>query len=350
MIDPWELLLHHSYSGKPGVIFDQSPGRTNHGTPINLSDSDFLRDGADSGSGAIAFHPGSSVRVTPAKRWTPLPAIRCEIVCSCDGSGANAGTLINADSCFALSINKGGTPLFGYNNASGGFGGFVPHAPKIPLNQWFTLGVTYDGWSRSAFTLDGVEVDTFDTADTGPLRSTSHISIGNSIDGSRAWTGRIDDVKVWRLNPHRVDNAFTNRPVDPGLQDCWGRWNKALGKALRDDPECAEHVRDLINAAIASLIQRAAASSPTTESTWQAAVTDYQQRWLTGDLHGLQATLADVIAAIGGDLQLKSDPALAALGTDPCMQKIASKLPKLDCDPQFIDLLRNTAKQIEVLP
>ena len=40
---------------------------------MNLSEGDFLRDGATSGSGAIAFRPDSAVKVAPARPVPPEP-------------------------------------------------------------------------------------------------------------------------------------------------------------------------------------------------------------------------------------------------------------------------------------
>ena len=347
MIDPWELLLHHSYTGKPGVIFDQSPGRKSHGTPVNLSAGDFQGDGAEAGSGAIAFHPNSVVKVVSDQRWTHLSALRCEVVCICDADSSGGGMLVSGES-FGFGINPlHSTPTFSHGNTSGG-GALVPQAVHIPFGRWFTFGITYNGLAHSEFTIDGEVVSRHNTIDEGPLNPTRKFWIGNSERNTEPWTGRIDDVKVWRYSPHWVDNAFTNRPVDSSIQDCWKRWTKALSDAFKDDPECAAHVRDLIDAAVTSLIRHASATS--TEATWQAAIVDYQQRWPSGDFHQLQAIMADVVAAIGGDLQLTTDPALLALANDPCLQKIAGRLPKLDCNPGFIDLVRNTAEQIELLP
>ena len=55
MADPWELVLHHTYAGTPGVILDHSPSRRSHGQPVNLTEADFLTDGVRPGSGAVRF-------------------------------------------------------------------------------------------------------------------------------------------------------------------------------------------------------------------------------------------------------------------------------------------------------
>ena len=73
MAEAWELVLHHTYAGTPGVIFDHSPSRRSHGQPVNLIDADFLTDGATTGSGAINFHSGTSmIRVPSSASWRPL--------------------------------------------------------------------------------------------------------------------------------------------------------------------------------------------------------------------------------------------------------------------------------------
>ena len=40
MAEAWELILHHTYAGTPGVIFDHSPTHRSHGQPVNLADAD----------------------------------------------------------------------------------------------------------------------------------------------------------------------------------------------------------------------------------------------------------------------------------------------------------------------
>ncbi|MEO6396452.1 MAG: LamG-like jellyroll fold domain-containing protein [Devosia sp.] len=352
MIEPWELLLHHSYAGSPGVIFDRSPGRTGHGTAVHLSDSDFLPDGAATGSGAIALHPGSAVDVRPTSPWSSLDAIRCEFVCSCDSTGGG-GTLIDAGS-FKFGVTQG-TPSLDYGLASGGSGTrFGPVSsegtPAIPFNQWVTVGFVYDGViGASGFILNGTEITRWEDIWQTRLLRTSHAVIGNARAGGQAWTGRIDDVKVWRRNPHYIDNTFINRPADPATRDCWKRWSDALGVAIKEDPECARHVRDLIKAAVAAITRRALQGSPATAATWQAAIAEYQRLWPTGDFNGIARILSDLVSGIGGDLQL-NDPALTALATDPCVQRIFKRLPSLDCDPGFTGIFKQTASLLEVQP
>jgi hypothetical protein len=101
MADPWELILHHTYTGTPGVIFDQSPGRGGHGAAVGLSSSDFLTDGASAGSGAIDFSSSGNIgklRVVAPKKWRPLNGIRVELLLYLDVEGDGTYFILNGGS------------------------------------------------------------------------------------------------------------------------------------------------------------------------------------------------------------------------------------------------------------
>ena len=345
MIDPWELLLHHSYTGVPGVIFDQSPGRNNHGIAFNLATSDFLEDGASAGSGAVRFHPGSAVHVSAAKPWGPLDAVRVEIVCRRDDGGS--GTLIEGSNSFTFGLGDQGAPGGSWKLTDGTMSlwGTVDGGPgTVFSNKWVTIAFVYGGPGLSGLWLDGVEVSE-GFPDNAPIVPAHQVAIGNGVNGNSAFGGIIDDIKVWRLNPHWADGTFTGRPIDPGLPNCWGGWSKSLGGALGSDLECADRVRQLVNAAVNGIIQRAAANAAT-NAIWQDAIADYRQRWPAGDFDGIATTMGGVLSQIGDELQLTTDPAIAALATDPCVKRILDQLPSLDCDEQFFDLLRKITSQL----
>jgi hypothetical protein len=350
MSDPWELLLHHSYTGTPGVIFDQSPGRKNHGLGKGLQQSDYLADGASSRSGAVQFRPGSIVDIQPEEPWDPIQVLRAEIVCRWDeparGVLFDAGTysfsIVHEALRFDVKVDGGS---IGHSMTEPDPG----NKPAIPLQQWTTLGVFFDFVTGfSGFTIDGEEVDRVDSSWAPSLMGTNRIGIGNSMgDLGQNWRGPIDDVKIWRLDPKWVDKTFVNRPVDPRVRDCWDKWSDGLGNALAGDPECALRVANLIRAAVNSLIRRASRSP--NRGRWEAAVTDYRMRWEGGDLSGVGDALNSVIADIGTDLQLTTDPAIAELINDPCVQRLVGHVPSLDCDPQFTGIFTKSAKGVEVL-
>ena len=104
----------------------------------------------------------------------------------------------------------------------------------------------------------------------------------------------------------------------------------------------------LIRAAVKSILRKA--SSPATKATWEDAVETYRKHWQGGDLDGVGDALNSVIAAIGGDLQLTTDPAIAELMRDPCVQRLIGHVPSLDCDPAFTGIFKKSAAQVEVLP
>jgi len=336
MSDPWELLLHHSYAGSPGVIFDDSPKRQNHGRGRGLQATDYMADGKGQRSGAVQFRPGTIVDVGADEPWDPIQVLKAEIVCKWDepirGVLFDAGTysfsIVHEALRFDVRVDGVG---IGHSMTEPDPG----DPPAIPLNKWTTLGVFFDFITGfSGFTIDGEEVDRVDSSWAPSLFGTDRIGIGNSMsDLGQNWHGAIDDVKIWRLDPKWVDGTFTNRPVDPRVRDCWDKWSDGLGKALGADIECALRVGTLIQAAVNSLIRKTYRSA--NRGRWEAAVTDYRMRWEGGDLSGVADALNSVIAEIGTDLQLTTDPAIMALLNDPCVQRLIGNVPSLDCDPAF---------------
>ena len=63
MSDSWELICDHTYTGIPGVVVDSSPSAASYGQSLGLDDTDFLKDGASAGSGAVRFYKPGSVYV-----------------------------------------------------------------------------------------------------------------------------------------------------------------------------------------------------------------------------------------------------------------------------------------------
>ncbi|HEY9266360.1 MAG TPA: hypothetical protein VIQ11_17320, partial [Mycobacterium sp.] len=114
MLDPWELILHHSYSGSPGVAFDHSPGRASHGRGVDLDPSDFVLDGQSAGSGAVRSRRRGRIAVTPTANWGQLSALSIELVFRrerADGSGH----LMNAAGSFFVGLFSNGRLDLGVN-------------------------------------------------------------------------------------------------------------------------------------------------------------------------------------------------------------------------------------------
>ncbi|MGE2814717.1 LamG-like jellyroll fold domain-containing protein [Mycobacterium heidelbergense] len=343
MAELWELILHHSYTGAPGVVFDQSPRRGSHGVAVHIPDGDFLRDGASEGSGAVVTHrsPNSHIDVPVTSVWRPMSGVRVEVVCICDEF--SGGPLIGSD-CFGLSLFDGDMAA-GFSVASGGGGGYKTGdaGDVVPVGEWITVGYTYDGVARAEFTLNGATIREFKTF--GYLAPAGQrVTIGNRrAPGGvydRPFAGRIDDVKVWRVNPHHINDDFTSRPVDDSVARCWADWFRKLKEVMRGEPECAAVFISLLKAAMESskntLVQHGVFNSP----EWVQSGDRYAQLWSEGRIREIPSVMADFLAFLRrlGIDPTDNDEVRALLG-DPCVQRILDKLPPIDCDPDFTDYL-----------
>jgi len=340
MAELWELILHHSYTGTPGVVFDQSPRRGSHGVAVHIPDGDFLRDGASEGSGAVVANPNpnSHIDVPVTSVWRPLSGIHVEVVCICDEFAG--GPLIGGD-CFGLSVFDG--EVSGTYSVGSFGGGLFKSEEVVPVGEWVTVGYTYDGVLRAELTLNGTPVAEIGSAGyLGP--ATQHVTIGNRRAPGGVYNtpfaGRIDDVKVWRVNPHYINDDFTRRPIDDSVARCWADWFRKLKEVMRSDPECAAVFISLLNAALVSgkdaLVDGGAFAGP----EMLEAGRRYRELWSEGRVREIPAVIADLIAwwrRIGVDPTDNDE--VRALLADPCVQRILDKLPPIDCDGEFTDYL-----------
>jgi len=344
MAELWELILHHSYTGTPGVVFDRSPRRGSHGVAVDIPDGDFLRDGASDGSGAVVMNrnPSSHIDVPVTNMWRPMSGVRVEVVCICDES--SGGPLIGGGG-FGLGVYDGDITA-GYSIASTG-GALVVKTGEtgtvVPTGEWVTIGCMYDGVFRTELTLNGATVE--ETRSRGYLGpATQNVTIGNRrAPGdvfSESFAGRIDDVKVWRVNPHHINDDFTRRPVDDSVARCWADWFRKFQEVMRSEPKCAPVFNSLLNAALVAgkdaLVDSGAFAAPEMVEAGRR----YQELWSAGRVREIPAVLADLLAFLR---QLGVDPTdndeVRALLADPCVQRILDKLPPIDCDSEFTDYL-----------
>jgi hypothetical protein len=336
LIEPWELILHHSYSGIPGVIFDESPGRNSHGvTP---------------GSGAVTFPRDGYIQVPASpKTWAPLGGIRVEIVCRCE-TVDGGGTLIDAGS-FGFSVGGGyfsgdysGNPGSGIF-ASGGSPGL--HGP-VPDNEWVTIGLLYDGFSLIDCSVNGASALS-EPGQYNPLDTTTMVVIGNNRAGTAGFTGSIDDVKIWRLDPHYIDDVFINRPVDDGVEQCWVEWIRKLNDVLDAERDCADEITTLIGRAVASIL-RVPAGDAETAAQWDFAAQRYAELWADNRLEEIVPVLIDLVAWLrshGLDPGQNAD--LQALFNNDCFVRLRDKIPLLDCEPQFAGFIDSLSVSIQAL-
>lgn len=345
MAEFWELILHHTYGGTPGVIFDRSPQRRSHGRAIGFPDEAFHADGEAPGSGCIDFAYGGRVVVPISAAWTPLLGVRVEVRCIRDEELDAGQSLLSTDT-FNFGTSPDGNFRFSYSNgpygmgAGGGTGPSPAPGRTIQVGEWTTLAWQYDGLFAHHFELNGNVISTFD----GPLRPINppqRINIGTHADGTGRWQGRIDDVKVWRVNPYRVDDEFTARPMDDDLKRCWAEWRRKLDQVMRTEPECGPQTVGLIEAAIAALFQALFDNNLHNRPDVVDLVARYRELWADGRLSDMPPVLADLQAAMfRAGIDIPNLPEVKALTDDGCAQRVLNGLG-IDCDHEWADMMNS---------
>ncbi|WP_161600541.1 LamG-like jellyroll fold domain-containing protein [Mycolicibacterium hodleri] len=346
MSDQWELILHHTYAGTPGVIFDHSPGRGSHGVAVGLSDSNFHTDGAAAGSGAVSFGRGKRIRVTPTKGWTTLRGIRGEVICR-PNRADSGGRLIHADS-FKFHMVGGSV---GLDIRTGtGFSRFFGEYPSgvLPV-QWTKVGFVYDGIATCVITSDGVPLRTSTDVPLHQVSPAANVTIGSESEADNPFDGQIDDVKIWRLDPHFINNQFTGRPVPPDVPGCWVSWGRKFRDALDDlakeNSECPAHIVKLVNELVTVATAKALTHSESSRLRWLGAARQYQDYWQAGNLESISPILAGLESDSRADgLDLTALPEYQRLINDPCWKRLLETAPLMDCDVQFIDMLRGAVE------
>ena len=232
MADLWELICHHTYGGLPGVVVDLSPRAASHGQAFGLDDGDFLTDGLGTGSGAVRFYkPDGRVRVpTEAIPWQSIVGVKAEVILRRQPS---LGFIIDSDAFqFHIRGNTLDTPVAWfssypqqYSEISPAFDPVGPTPYRIPAGQWVTLGFMHDGFGTMELYADG-QVVAQRSGVYGPVTAPggAGLSIGNARTGGLFFNGEIDEVKIWRLNPRRIEDEFYSRPMDRETIECWKRF------------------------------------------------------------------------------------------------------------------------------
>ena len=355
MLEPWELILHHSYSGTPGVAFDHSPGRGGHGRGVDLDPSDFVVDGQSAGSGAVRARDRGRISVTPTANFGQLSALSVEIVFRRerpDGSGH----LINADRSFFVGLFSDGRldlGVFTKWHTPGSDLGLLRHSVTlsdygVDQMSWVRAGYVYDGVSTVGVYLNGELVKTWDRRALEPIRPVTLLTIGAEKSGGSSFDGLIDDVKIWRPNPNRITHDFLVRILDGGVSDCWRGWGGKVRDALNglniDDVECADSLFQMVaksQAAIAACVTHNAA----TLRAWEHAVTEYQRLWAANDVAAIGEVLSRLLETLRAEgIPLDQVAAIRELIESRCFRELMDRVPALDCDPGFVQMLSGEGK------
>jgi hypothetical protein len=357
----WELILHHTYSGTPGVVYDSSPRHGSHGQlQDGLAGSDFVPDGASPGSGAVGFPKtgstvGGSIQVpTISDSWAPLEGIYCEIICLFDAPVALAGggNLLSTE-FFTLGVGD-----FTGEALPPGVAAWVEFHPdpgdpawtvRVPVgdnpwlrgvvpfsaNEWVTLGFLYDGLSTAQILVNGVVAGEV-VEDLPRMGTPQLITIGPIF-------GLIDDVKIWRLNPQRITDNFLDRPMDSSTAHCLLAWLAQSRQVLAADPQCAERFMDLLDGAMRIGLVQVLAGDDATRQLFQQATKDYQQAWNQGRFDDVARIIADLSQLPSITAPFAENDSTLELLKDPCVRQILAALPPLTCDPELSALAQSIA-------
>ena len=193
VLEPWELILHHTYSGTPGVIFDHSPGRGAPGVAVGLDPTDFLTDGATAGSGAVRFFRRKAIRVTPTRGWDHLGAFAAEVTFKAEVDEAR-GRLFTGEQNFFAALFNGDTIDFGFR-AGSDWQRFPVRFDEAGVDprDWTTARIVHDGISRVQLTLNGSVAGVWEDRPLRPVATVPALTIGNEWNSSLGFDGLIDD-------------------------------------------------------------------------------------------------------------------------------------------------------------
>jgi hypothetical protein len=243
MTSTFELICHQTYSQWGGLPVDLSD-YDSHGQAF---DTEFLNDGIAPGSGAIRFPlPQSRILVPSSPASSSLTGIKVEVTVRRTSRLSRFQTLVAGHNSFSFFLiedqlgasfrGKSTQPLATSDGLNAETNGVISPRWTMTLgSKWVTLGFLHDGIDTMELYADGQLIARrTDLLASVPPVGPIGISIGNEPDGGgRSFLGGdIDDVKIWRLNPHLMDLEFFSRPVNEAVAKCWKRFFRSLGKAL----------------------------------------------------------------------------------------------------------------------
>jgi hypothetical protein len=355
MSDSWELICDHTYTGIPGVVVDSSPSAASYGQSLGLDDTDFLKDGASAGSGAVRFYKPGSVYVPVDKApWRALGAIRGEVTLR--RQPATTAFLLDGDT-FEFHIRSGAVVAWfssypvQYAEIVSSFDAVGPQPYQIPTGQWVTLGFMHDGVRTLELYADGAviarKIGSYAPVDAP---GSSGLNIGNTRTLDSPLNGEIDTVRIWRFNPRKPMDDFASRPMDPKTAECWVHFLRQMQAAFARHPDCAQQMLVAVQAIIEDLFRQAMAKGPETQAQLRHAAKHYTQLWHSGHVGGPQMvkTLAELLAwlrLVG--LAPDANPALAAFLDSNCLRTVMAEIKPPDCDAKVVHLLRALVRYLE---
>jgi len=347
----WELICHQTYKWN-GLPIDLSIYNS-HGVP---TDTIFVPDGTTLGSGALRFvPPAGRVRIPVSPAWKPLVGLRIEVTARLTEPNPKPHTLIAGHDAFAFFID--GTVLGASFRGAGGSESLDTYKNavtypgyRVPFGRWTQFVFMHDGLSRMCLYANGDLVAerkqvASGIQDVGPRG----ISIGNAVGANdERFGGDIDDIKVWRRDPHAMRDQFLDRPFDRASADCWARFLRDLREALAKHPDCAEKLKAGLRAVLDRFARAIEDTGPETSARYLQVREEYAKLWRKGRLDdpAMATLLADWCTWLNlVGLHPGDDPEFRALVTSECWRLVFGELKYgIDCDPQAVELLKHIAE------
>jgi hypothetical protein len=349
MNSAFQLICHHTYKDTPVDLSDYD----SHGQAF---DTQFLADGAVSGSGAVRFPvPQSRILVASSPASKSLGGIKVEVTLRRTQMLNDVSTLVAGDNSFSLFLVESQlrarftgkrSPLLAHEGLPTDSGGIASPRGSVPLsNNWTTLTFVHDGIDTMELYADGQLLAQRNDLLASVANVGAHgISIGNDPTGNGFCFlgGEIDEVKIWRLDPSIMDRQFFDRPQDPGIAECWNRFFHSLAKSLRRNPDCARQINGTLVAMIDGIRRNIMAYGPETRDRYIKTCEQYLQLWRAGKLDSPEMTklftdFCTWLRLVG--FSFEDDPAVKDLLQSECLKKVLYECEPLNCDPQIKSLV-----------
>jgi concanavalin A-like lectin/glucanase superfamily protein len=347
----WELICHHTYRFN-GLPVDLSPYDC-HGE--TFGNPQFLEDGASTGSGALRFSASAGVHIPPGRAWNPLGGIIIEVTARIDGPRGLPRILIRGDESFLFLVwarelvgsyytNNPTYPGSDHERVGSGWNPARNPPYAVPFNQWVRFTFFHNGIDTFQLYADGDLVAELSVHSWVPPVGPGGVLIGAGVP-MHVLDGAIDEVKVWRVNPHAMTNQFIARPVDPNVAECWERFIRAVEDALAKHPDCArlfQASRNLLQEALLKILTK----GPETRERMLAVWREYDRLWRAGQICGpdMERLVRDWMTwlrLVG--IRPEDNAELMALAHSSCLKTLLRELPTIECDPEYAALLRMIA-------
>ncbi|MBZ0296458.1 MAG: LamG domain-containing protein [Anaerolineae bacterium] len=359
----FKLILHHTYK-MYGEAVDISRNE-NHGFRTAVS---YTADGTGANTGVLNFdQPQSRIRVTSKPVWMHPRALKIEMWVYLTALGQRRN-LVEGELSFAFFIHPDGVlwgTFLGPETPGGaptwhGANSDVPYSPDgvqhtVPLNTWTKVTYLHDGISSLRLYIDDQLVGAnYNLIAAVPSVNTSGVHIGHWPGDDRyTFSGRIDEIKIWKYDPEVPYKQFFCRPE---TRRCWKPIFDSMGEAL-GDKERQRAVIGLmlcINDAQQDLLRQLRRQGEPAMQAIDKLSERYRELWCSGNISG-----DDMKELLSAWLRLFED----LLGPDymnqlrqrmlNCWQEFEGETlfkfreELLECDPDFVAYINLFTELVE---